>query len=695
MNAILSVPPEERKSYAEKCLQVLDRSPEARLCYTKDEVLLLEALADRPLPLRYSQDLDVQGMIHLMRRMDQEAARAVAHGILRLLKERPQARRSISGSDLAYLESLAGPERFSEIGPRHVSAPAVKGPSLPPQVTGKAPVEDDEEAKVAQYSLAAFYADLWNDYLDCGGDVTLEEREDAAAELDDCSVRFSGEDFYAAHGPLRYSASDWSKHEGEKGGLGWKHKKTGEVVYTDGNPGEGAVKRQADRAKKAHVRPEKLLTRLAHHAEAYPLSDADRASAARVHKTLAQHHGSKLLYRVEELAGDLEQAHKAAPDDKKPNFGKRLSKLHHVVKIHGGSELNGNVEDAPLQMSKGISDISGMQQEPVRQKIATAPSVKPVASPPRPGHNTAASADRMLRTGRHHDIDALNAAATHPSWSHPDFAKLNDPAAYIVEKEPVGDASNPTFNYHGNGFAGINQSYRAKFSNGLDTVYKPTKGERIGSNPSVPHHLGGREAASWEITHALGESSLHPTTTFRHFGGGGHGSVQLYEPGLVNTARLIPRTHDAHGRRLAKPYTGEPHAYGDSNRDIAVGAGLNVLLGQLDDHLNNMGVKKLPDGTWKLVKFDHGLTLPENHNELRSKFDGGLVKEASNRDLHVPKEAAEWEKKMPEIEEIMRRRGLPERAIDLIEYRARILAMAAKRGMTWPELRMELFSRLR
>jgi hypothetical protein len=58
-----SMSPADRRQYAEDCLLVLDRNPTARLCYPKDALLALEAMADRPKPLRYADgDLDVGRM---------------------------------------------------------------------------------------------------------------------------------------------------------------------------------------------------------------------------------------------------------------------------------------------------------------------------------------------------------------------------------------------------------------------------------------------------------------------------------------------------------------------------------------------------------------------------------------------------------------------------------------------------------
>ena len=47
-----SLAPTARRQYAEDCLLVLDRNPVARVCYSRDDLLALEAIAQRPEPLR-------------------------------------------------------------------------------------------------------------------------------------------------------------------------------------------------------------------------------------------------------------------------------------------------------------------------------------------------------------------------------------------------------------------------------------------------------------------------------------------------------------------------------------------------------------------------------------------------------------------------------------------------------------------
>lgn len=560
---------------------------------------------------------DVSGTIYLMRRMDPEAAEKVAKGILSLLEQRPFLKRDISGGDLAYLESF-GKQQYSEEGPHSINKP--------PRI----------EANVfpAQYrrsgDLAAFYAANFNDYVMEGGFVSLSEREDAAEEMLGYSVEFDGDRFQAVMDVevIRFSAEHWAPFTGERSGKGWRHKRTKQVVYGDRNPGESAAERQKSKATKEHARPEKLLARLSTHAEANPLDSVAKASASRAYRSLYQHHGPHLVYRIGELADDLESAHSAAKDpERKAGFGKRLASLHHMLSLYGSAE----------QKSK--------RGEPERFE-ENLPPTKRQSAPPAPQKPFPVSPSAI---SAHPPIDA--------HWFHknPHIQKLIVEPARILASKKFKDSKGEEI--------GSTSPSLVTLHTGTRGVFKPVLRERT-VRENVPNNSGGREAAAWELARHTGRVKV-PETVFRELGGGGFGSLQRYVPKFKEIG--------------ANPGSLERH----SDEDIIHGAIHDLQSGNTDSHDFNIG----DDANGDLVKIDHGYAFPNGHEGLKGTWNYTkahpennthvLSTEAVRRNLKIPDYVAGDLDKIPEIDTSLKRLGMTQRERNLTEWRIRILAKNA------------------
>ncbi len=196
-------------------------------------------------------------------------------------------------------------------------------------------------------------------------------------------------------------------------------------------------------------------------------------------------------------------------------------------------------------------------------------------------------------------------------------------------------------------------------------VWKPAA---MDQTEAMRHHIPagnphGHEAAAWETARHLGIDAV-PATVSREMdrpnGGKEAGSVQNFVD--------------------AEPALYSPNAFADP--DLATHAAFDHVIGNSDRHMKNWMMDS--NGRAKLI--DHGLSFPEFDADPRIKHVSELYRQAVDKNLPIPKNAAEWLDKWPSIERSLRRHNLNDRQIANVKQRLADVAEAAKQGKTFADL---------
>lgn len=156
---------------------------------------------------------------------------------------------------------------------------------------------------------------------------------------------------------------------------------------------------------------------------------------------------------------------------------------------------------------------------------------------------------------------------------------LLDPDATVVKSKNLG--------------SGINASHKVTLSNGLEALWKPTRGEDMSSlrNQCEEDHQGRREAATYIVDRWMNHFTGVPPVVYRELGGE-KGTLMLW----VKDAQ-VAMDMETKAAGILKDTKGE------SYQRMAV---LDNVIGNLDRHDGNWMI----DSGGQAVPIDHGLCFP-------------------------------------------------------------------------------------
>ena len=186
--------------------------------------------------------------------------------------------------------------------------------------------------------------------------------------------------------------------------------------------------------------------------------------------------------------------------------------------------------------------------------------------------------------------EAFN-AYTARAAQDPMVAGLLDPDLKVVKSKNLG--------------SGINASSKVKLSNGVEALWKPTRGEDMSKlrDRCEEDHQGRREAATYIVDRWMNHHAGVPPVLYRELGGE-KGTLMLWVKDAKVAMDLEEQAHDV-----------LVDLKGESYQRLAV---LDHVIGNLDRHDGNWMIDK----AGQAVPIDHGLCFPlKNGNQGCINFD--------------------------------------------------------------------------